>query len=332
VLTASAPPIRIGVLGAARIVPAALIYPARTVQGVVVATIAARDPARARRFAAAYGIPLTHATYADVIADPNIDAVYIPLPNSLHHGWTLAALAAGKHVLCEKPLAANAAEAAQMVQAAEQAGLVLMEAFHYRYHPLAERMKAILTGGELGAVRHIESRVCLPLLRRHDIRFRYDLAGGALMDAGCYAIHIARFLAGAEPEVVSAQAYLRSAQVDRRVVAALRFPGGVTGRMECSLFARKLLDVQAIVAGERGVLRVVNPVLPHLLHWIWVRTAEGIRWERVLGQTTYAHQLEAFADAVQTGVAPLTGPADALANMRVIDDVYAAAGLRLRGT
>jgi predicted dehydrogenase len=331
-LTASATPIRIGILGAARIVPAALIHPARAVAGVEVATIAARDPARAQRFAAAHGIPHTHATYADVIADPDVDAVYIPLPNSLHHRWTLAALAAGKHVLCEKPLAANAAEAAQMAQAAEQAGLVLMEAFHYRYHPLAARMREIVDGGELGALRRIETRVCFPLLRRNDIRFRYDLAGGAVMDAGCYAIHMARFLAGAEPAVVSAQAQQRSEQVDRRVVAALRFPNGVSGRMECSLFSRKLLDVQAIVTGERGSLRVVNPVLPHLFHCLYVRTTERFRWERALGRSTYTHQLEAFAEAVRAGGAPVTGPTDALANMRVIDDVYAAAGLRLRGT
>jgi len=330
-LTAFATPIRIGVLGAARIVPAALIHPARLVAGVEVTTIAARDPARAQRFSATHGIAGTHATYADVLADPDVDAVYIPLPNSLHHRWTLAALAAGKHVLCEKPLAANAAEAAQMVRAAEQAGLVLMEAFHYRYHPLAARMKAIIDSGELGTVRRIETRVCFPLLRRNDIRFRYDLAGGALMDAGCYAIHMARFLAGAEPEVVAAQAHLRSEQVDRRVLATLTFPDGVSGRVECSLFSHKLLDVQAIVTGDRGVMRVINPVLPHLFHCLFVRTTARLRWERVLGRSTYAHQLEAFMSAVRTGAAPPTGPTDALANMRVIDNVYAAAGLRLRG-
>ncbi|MDI9549434.1 MAG: Gfo/Idh/MocA family oxidoreductase [Chloroflexota bacterium] len=331
-MTAFTTPIRIGVLGAARIVPAALIHPARLVAGVKVTTIAARDPARAQRFAAAHGIPRTHATYADVIADPDVDAVYIPLPNSLHHRWTLAALETGKHVLCEKPLAANAAEAAQTARAAEQAGLVSMEAFHYRYHPLAARMKAIIDSGELGTVRRIETRVCFPLLRRNDIRFRYDLAGGAMMDAGCYAVHIARFLAGAEPAVVAAQAHLRSEQVDRRVVATLAFPDGVSGRVECSLFSRKLLDVQAIVTGDRGVMRVINPVLPHLFHCLFVRTTERLRWERVFGRSTYAHQLEAFVSAVRTGTPPLTGSTDALANMRVIDDVYAAAGLQLRGT
>ena len=230
-LPADSSPLRIGILGAARIAPAAIIRPARLIPGVQVTAIAARDPDRGQRFAAQHRIPVAHASYADVIADSSIDAVYIPLPNSLHCEWTLRALEAGKHVLCEKPLAANAREAQHMAQVAGR-GLALMEAFHYRYHPLAARMRAIVAGGELGPLRRIETSMCIPLLRPNDIRFRFDLAGGAVMDAGCYAIHMARFLAGAEPTVLSAQARLRSPQVDRHMLARLSFPNSVTGRIE----------------------------------------------------------------------------------------------------
>lgn len=324
--------IRMGVLGAARIVPAAVVAPSRVVPGVEIVAIAARDADRARRFAAKHGIPAVHDRYEDVLQDPHIDAVYIPLPNSLHCEWSLRALAAGKHVLCEKPIASNLAEAMRMAEAAEESGRVLMEAFHYSYHPLAERMRAIVASGELGRVRRIETRMCIPLLRPNDIRLRYDLAGGAVMDTGCYAIHMARHLAGAEPSVVSVEARLRTPEVDRYAAATLQFPDGRSGRVECSLQSRKLLDIQAIVTGDQGVMRVLNPVLPHLFHAILVRTERGIRWERVQGRTTYCYQLEEFARAVRQGVAPATGPDDFVANAKVIDRIYAAAGLRLRGT
>jgi len=324
--------IRIGVLGAARIAPTAIVAPARLVPGVEIVAIAARQTERARRFAAAHGIPTVHARYEDVLGDPNVDAVYIPLPNSLHCEWSLRALAAGKHVLCEKPIASNLQEALRMADAAEKSGRVLMEAFHYSYHPLAARMRAIVESGELGRVRHIDTRMCIPLLRPSDIRLRYDLAGGAVMDTGCYAIHMARHLTGAEPTVVSAQARLHSPEVDRYVVAALEFAEGYSGRIECSLKSRKLLDIQAIVTGDEGVLRVFNPVLPHLFHVMLVRSGQRIRWERVQGRTTYCYQLEAFVGAVRLGVQPSTGPEDFVANARVLDSVYAAAGLRLRGT
>src|SRR5205814_2875807 len=141
--------------------------------------------------------------------------VYIPLPNGLHGRWTLAALAAGKHVLCEKPFTANAAEAAVVAEAAGSSGLVVMEAFHYRYHPLARRMQEIVAGGELGELRHVEAHLCFPLPRFSNIRYDFGLAGGALMDAGCYTVNLVRMLGGGEPEVVSARALLHGTTVDR---------------------------------------------------------------------------------------------------------------------
>lgn len=324
--SAAAGPVRFGVLGAARIAPAALVKPARAEPGAVVVAIAARDPARAQRFAARHGIPRVQPSYEALIADPEVEAVYNPLPNSLHAHWSIRALEAGKHVLCEKPIAANAQEAEAMAQAAAAAGKVLMEAFHYRYHALAERLKSILASGELGAVRRVEAHLHIPLLRPGDIRFRPELAGGATMDVGCYAVHIVRLLAGSEPEVVTAQARWTRSGVDRCMTAELRFPNGPTGRISCSLLSWKLAGAGARVEGTKGVMSVLNPFLPQLFHRLRVRTPAGSRVEQVYGAPTYLAQLRAFVAAVRSGAPVPTGPADAIANMRVIDAIYAAAG------
>ncbi len=326
------PPLRIGVLGAARIAPMALVRPARQVPEAAVVAVAARDRGRAQAFATKHAIPRVFADYAALIADPQIDAIYNPLPNGLHCEWTVRALQAGKHVLCEKPLAANAREAERMAAAARDAGRVLMEAFHWRYHPLAARLKAIIDGGELGTVQHIEAHFSIPLLRRGDIRYRLDLAGGATMDVGCYAISILRFLAGAEPDVVHAAALLSSPEVDRAMRATFRFADGRTGAISCSLFSRTLLRASARVRGDRGELAVLNPIVPHLFHRLSVRTAAGVRRERVKGDATYTLQLCAFVAAIRDGTPIPTGPDDAIANMRVIDAVYEHAGLQPRGS
>src|SRR5690349_2634228 len=208
-------PIRIGVLGAAAIVPMALTNPARSVPEAKIVAIAARDPKRAEAFARRHRIPRVHHTYSDLLNDPEIEAIYNPLPNSLHAPWTIRALEAGKHVLCEKPFAANAAEAEEMARAAERSGRVLMEAFHWRYHPLFARARAILDAGEIGPVRHLEAHFCIPLPLPNDIRFRKDLAGGALMDTGCYTVSVLRHLSGGEPEVIAARGWWTRGGVDR---------------------------------------------------------------------------------------------------------------------
>jgi predicted dehydrogenase len=326
------PPLRIGTLGAARITPMALLRPAREVAEVEVVAVAARDEGRARRFAGKHGIPRVHRDYAALLADPEIDAVYNPLPNGLHCEWTLRAFEAGKHVLCEKPLASNQDEARRMADAAEKAGLVLAEAFHWRYHPLAARMQEIVRGGELGVLRSVEAALCFPLPLPGDIRYRWELAGGALMDAGCYAVSIVRFLAGGEPEVVAARAKLASPRVDRAMAADLRFADGAHGRIRCSLFSAQLLAMSARVEGTLGRMDVINPVVPQLWHRLSVRTAEGRRSERVPGDASYTGQLRAFVRWVREGVAMPTDGAHGVANMRVIDAIYEKAGLPRRGT
>jgi predicted dehydrogenase len=322
--------LRIGILGAANIAPLALINPAKENSEVVVAAVAARDASRARAFAAKHDIARVHDDYDTLIADPDLDAIYNPLPNGLHGRWTRAALAAGKHVLCEKPFTANAAEAREIAELAAQSDRVVMEAFHYRYHPLALRVEEIIASGEIGKLQRVEAAFCFPLPKFSDIRYNYSLAGGATMDAGCYAVHMVRTFGGATPQVVSAQAKLRDPQVDRAMSAELRFAGGHTGRVRCSMWSSRLLEISARVVGDRGELRVLNPVSPQIFHRLSVRSADGKRVERFGRRASYAYQLDAFAAAVLRGEPVKTTPEDAVENMTVIDAIYRAAGLPLR--
>ena len=191
-----------------------------------------------------------HDIYAALLADPEIDAIYNPLPNGLHAEWTIAALEAGKHVLCEKPFTANATEAEAVAAVAARTGLVVMEAFHYRYHPLAQRMREIVESGELGTIRRVEAALCFPLPKFSDIRYQYDLAGGATMDVGSYTVHLARLLGCEEPEVRSAEAKLHTPDVDRAMRAELTFPSGHTGRITCSMWSTWFIQTYARAIGD----------------------------------------------------------------------------------
>jgi predicted dehydrogenase len=322
--------VRIGVLGAARIAPGALIAPARGNAEAEVVAVAARDRSRATAYAQKHGIPKVHGGYEELLADPDIDAVYNPLPNALHAQWTLAALAAGKHVLCEKPFTSNATEAAAVAEAADKSGLVVMEAFHYRYHPLAIRAAEIVSSGEIGTLRHVEASMCFPLPKFSDIRYNRDLAGGAMMDAGCYALHMVRLLGGGEPEVVSAQAKLQKPDVDRAMKAALVFPAGHKGSLTASMWSADVLKISASAVGDQGRLNIFNFVAPQAYHRLTVRTAAGKRVEHLSRRPTYSYQLDAFCAAVLRGEPVLTPPSDSVANMTVIDEIYRQAGLTPR--
>jgi predicted dehydrogenase len=323
---------RIGVLGAARIAPNALLKPARAIDDVEVAAIAARDRGRAQALAARYGVPAVHDSYADLVADPSLDAVYVPLPNGLHAKWTLAAIEAGKHVLCEKPFTANAAQAREVAAAAEGTGLVVMEAFHYRYHPLAQRMSELVHSGELGRIKRVETAFCFPLPLFSDIRYDFGLAGGALMDAGCYAVHCLRLLSPGLPAVTAARALTlkRDRRIDRAMTAEFSLPDGATGHLHVSMWSSTLLRIRARAVGERGTLTVSNFLAPQLRSRFTVVVDGRRRRERFAGEATYTHQLRAFAAAVRGEPANLTPPSDSVATMSLIDDIYRAAGLPLR--
>jgi predicted dehydrogenase len=324
--------VRIGILGAARIAPSALIKPGRSVADATIGAIAARDRTRAEAYAAKHGVPKVHDSYDALLADPDLDAIYNPLPNGLHAEWTIAALEAGKHVLCEKPFTANAKEAEAVAAVATRTGLVVMEAFHYRYHPLAQRMRDIVDSGELGTLRRIETALCFPLPKFSDIRYQYDLAGGATMDVGTYTVHMARLLGREEPEVVSAEPKLRSRNVDRAMRAELKFPSGHSGRITCSMWSKWVLQTYARVTGDDGELFVINPTAPQAWHRVRVKAGGTTRSEHLPRKATYEYQLEAFCAAVLRGEPTLTPPSDSIANMRVLDAIYVAAGMTPRGT
>lgn len=325
-------PIRFGVLGAARIVPKALIEPARIVPGVEVRAIAARDPRRAREFASRHSIARVHAGYADLLRDPEIDVIYNPLPNSLHCEWTIAALRAGKHVLCEKPLSSNAEEALRMADAAARSGRILGEAFHYCYHPLAARVRDLILGGAIGSLRHVEGRFTVPMKPENNIRFEWLLAGGATMDLGCYPLHMIRYFSGVTPRVLSANARVGPPNVDLAMEVEMELERGVTARMVCSMASDARVAALFIARGERGEITVTNPVGPHLGNRIVLKTSAGEKEESVPGDTSYTCQLRAFIAAVRGARAAFpTDAAEGVINMRVIDDVYHAAGLPVRG-
>jgi predicted dehydrogenase len=324
--------LRIGTLGAAAITPAALVKPARDVARAEVVAVAARDRDRAEAFATKHDIGRVHGSYDDLLADPDVDAVYNPLPNSLHAPWTIAALEAGKHVLCEKPFTSNTDEAREVAAVAERTGLVVMEAFHYRYHPLMRRAVEVASSGELGDLRFVEAWMQAPLFKRRDIRFELDLAGGATMDLGAYTTHQVRTLMAEEPRVTAATAKERSPGVDRWMRAELAFPSGAVGRTTVSLYGGVPLRLGFHLVGTKGVLKVLNPTLPSMYSRFSARIGGHRRRESFPRRPTYTYQLEAFVAAVLDGEPLLTPPADSIANMKVIDDIYTAAGLRPRGT
>ena len=323
-------PIRFGILGAARIAPDALVKPAQKSPDAEVVAIAARDPARAREFADTHHIPRVHATYADLIGDRDLDVIYNPLPNSMHCEWTIAALRAGKHVLCEKPIASNAAEAERMANVAKETGMILGEAFHYRYHPLADRVREILSSGTLGRLRHVEGNFSVPIPETN-IRFDWNLAGGATMDLGCYPLHMIRNFSGLATKVSRASAETGPKNIDIAMDVELELAGGITARMTCSMKKDAQLGASFVARGEHGEMKVTNPVGPHWGNQLTLKIGADEKTESVPGDTTFTYQLAAFVKAVRGEAKfPTDGP-EGIANMRLIDDVYRAAGLPPRG-
>jgi predicted dehydrogenase len=321
--------LRIGVLGAARIAPAAVVRPAREVPEAEVVAVAARDPHRAQAFADRHGLARILPSYQALLDDDGLDAVYNPLPNGLHAEWTLKALEAGKHVLCEKPFTANAAEARTVAEAAERSGLVVMEAFHYRYHPLAQRMVEAVA--QLGTLQSVSASLCFPLPRFSDIRYSYALGGGAMMDAGVYPLTCLRLLGPGEPRPVAATAKLHSPEVDRAMSADFVYESGAAGHLTASMWSRDLLQIKAEAVGERGRLKVFNFVAPHHRNKLTLTVDGRTTRERVGGDATYTYQLRAFCGAVLRGEPFPTTPEDAVVTMTLVDQVYALAGMPLRG-
>ena len=320
--------VSVGVLGAARIVQSALLEPAADLDGVEVTAVAAREPERAVAFAREHGIPRAPRSYDEIVDDPDIDAVYVPTPAALHGHWTRRAIAAGKHVLCEKPFTANADEAETIAELAESSGLVVMEAFHSRYHPMWTRMRQLVDSGVLGQLHTARAEFTVPHPDTTDIRWQPDLGGGALMDLGCYPVRLLRHLFG-EPEVTGAR--IRGVDgVDASTTAQLAFAGGVSGEVVATMEPGDGHAAQLHVAGSAGTLDVRMPYHPYLYGELTLTTDGGVVVEEGDPRTTYSLQLEAFRDAVTDGAPNLTDAREATATMRVIDAIYRAGGLRPR--
>ena len=301
-------------------------------RGEVVA-IASRDGETATRVAEELAIPRAHASYEDLLADPEIDAVYIPLPNHLHLEWTLAAARAGKHVLCEKPIALTSDEAQRMVDAAAEAGVLLMEAFMYRVHPSWVAVRELLAAGRIGRLQTVQSWFSYYNDDPRNIRNIADAGGGALMDIGCYSINLSRMLFGAEPERVEASVLRDPDQeIDVLTSALLVFPGGGTATFTCS--TRSETDQRVHIYGTEGHISIGIPfnIPPDIPTHIYVThggdppVAPDV--ERFTFETAdpYGVEADAFAAAVLDGAPLPTAPEDAVANMRVIERVFEAAG------
>ena len=321
-----------GVLGAAAITPRALIYPCVDEPKAHIRAIAARDKNRASVVAGWARIPDVEDDYQAVIDNPKVNVIYIPLPITGHHEWTLKALAAGKHVLCEKSLAANEAEALEMSDAAKSAGLVLMEAFHYRYHSVFRRAKEILNSGKIGAIREVSAGFCMKgPPPADDIRMQYETGGGTTMDLGCYPISWVRHLLDEEPEEVSAVATEGPPDVDLTLNAEMKFSSGVAAHTRGGMGPDSSYEMSFTVTGEKGTLYVEQPLVPQIGHSIEVTLGEDVSKEICDRRSTYGYQLDAFIDAVEEGAPLFTDADDAVKQMALIDRCYRAAGMRLRG-
>jgi predicted dehydrogenase len=303
--------------------------------------VGSRARTSAEAFSTVAGVDCVVADYAAALSAPAVDAVYISLPNNLHHEWTIRALRAGKHVLCEKPFAANAGQAAEMFDAARAAGRQVVEAFMYRSHPQTLEMLRTLRGGGIGDVRLIRTSFCFRTSKIDgNIRFDPALAGGAIMDIGCYCVSFSRLVAGSEPGAVHCAARLHPNGVDEITTGTMTFPNGVLATFNCGMTLQA--DNAAYICGTDGYIEIPIP---------WKPPVEGSRFSVVRqtppimdgnarpltpprqtidvpgGRNLYAYEIDDFAAAVAGDRPPAVSEADTLGNMRVLDELRRQAGL-----
>ena len=324
--------IKWGVLGNAEIARVCVIPAIQKSRNGRVQGIATRSPENARKVVADNNITRVYHSYDDLLADPEIDAVYIPLPNHLHLTWTLKALAAGKHVLCEKPLACNGREAEEMARAAAAADLLLMEGIMYRFHPRNQLIRDMVALGKIGAVNLVRSSFCYRmdeeiLAKGNNARLKREMGGGALLDVGCYTVSAARWFMGVEPTAVQAQAVYHSSGVDMHLVGSLRFPENGLATIEASFISS--LQQTYCVIGSEGAIE-----LPHDAFIPWERdavfTVRGKNQDSgqkhvTPGADEYQLMVEHFADAVMDKEPLALTPDESVRNMHVLDGLAEAA-------
>ncbi len=327
--------LRWGVISTARIGASAVIPAIHESNNGEVAAVASRDLEKGKQFAAENGIPQTFGSYDEMLADPNIDAIYNPLPNSMHGEWSMRAAEAGKHVLCEKPLANNADEAQQMADLFAAKDLLLAEAFMYRFHPQTEKVKEMVDAGAVGKVHAMQSTFNFSIGSEDDVRLSKELEGGALMDVGCYCLNIIRYLIGEEPSEVRAFAdFGERSGVDERLTGILSFPSGAFAHFDCSIRTHftQTYDIRG-TSGRIHVERAFVPFRPDpdapiiIRYWSSVPGIEKHQYEEIEipRVNQYTLMVEDFADAVLNNRPPRFPIEDSINNMRAIERLLEAA-------
>jgi len=317
--------LRWGILGCARITRRGLIPGIRASSHGQLQAIASRDQATVTAWATEFAIPKAYNSYQQLLEDPTVDAVYIPLPNELHRPWVLAAAEAGKHVLCEKPLALNVTEAQEMVVHCRARGVILMEAFMWRHQPRTEALRRLIAEGAIGELRLVRSSFSFPI-EPGDWRLDAARGGGALWDVGCYGVSTARLFAGAEAVAYRATARFGpggpAGAVDLSLTASLRFPNGVLGQLDCSFEQPFRCNYELV--GTTGVIEVPDAYLPPDRPTALLRAGDTVKELAFEGRNQYAGMVDAMARAVAGG--RLTEPAeDGLNQMAALDAILSAA-------
>lgn len=318
--------IRWGILGTADIARKALIPAMNEASNAVAAAVASRDGERARTYADKNGIPVAYGSYDELLADPEIDAVYNPLPVSMHAEWSIRAAEAGKPVLCEKPLCVNGAEARAMRAAFDERGLLLMEAIMFRHHPLTREVARMVAEGYVGELRMVHAQFNADPAGEDNIRLRKETGGGALLDVGCYCTSVMRLLAGAEPADVTAQATYNENDVDVGFVGTMLFPRGVVGHLGCGL--RTQFDCSYGACGSEGRLLVDWGAM---VAWpgedFVIRRWRGGESDEVVvpAANHYKLMVEDFGRALLDGTPPVLDIEDSVLNMDAMDRLMAAA-------
>jgi len=290
---------------------------------VEVVAVGSRDLDRAQEYARTWDIERAYGTYDELLADPDVEAVYIPLPNTMHSEWSIRALEAGKHVLCEKPFSRHIADVERAFDAADATGLHLSEAFMYRHHPQTARLAELVASGAIGELRVIRSAFSYSLYDADNIRLRTDAEGGSLMDVGCYCISGARLLGG-EPESVFGAAHIGSSGTDWLFTGLMRFPGDVTALFDCGTSLPNRDELEAI--GTEGSLFLDDP-------WhcgapvIELRRGDAVERIEIEAANPYRLELEDMNAAIRGERPPLLGRADALGQVRAIDALFRSTGV-----
>jgi len=307
--------LRWGLLSTARI-NRALIPPLRASARNELIAVTSRDLTKARAYAEEWNIPRAYGSYDDLLADPEIDVIYNPLPNSLHAEWTIKAAQAGKHALCEKPLAVSVDEVDVMSAAAKQAGVVVAEALMYRHHPQTLQVKELVDAGAIGTLRLVRGSFTFKLTRTVDVRLDSLLSGGSIWDVGCYPISYARYIAGAEPIEVSGWQVTGPTGVDETFVGQMRFANGVCAQFDCGFRAPFRTHIE--IVGSDGAISIPHPFRPGLGERITVMRGDDVQTLTIPGEELYVGEVEDMADAILLGTPPRVSLADSRGNVAAI--------------